>query len=609
MTKPAYDSGVLPQKECLVCGKQIDVFSEKKNKSRPNAVCPYCHSYERQILKEWFDSILPNETVKLLHFAPEDAFRQNIEKYSSIDYWPVDINPKKDIREVVDITKIPFNDNEFDFIVCNHVLEHVADDKTAMSELYRVLKYGGKAMINVPIKMEMIETLQDDRYNTEELRKLYYGQGDHLRFYGADYVEKLKNAGFKVMVLRPNAHLDESEIEKYGLKRSQKVFICEKCCEGVLETHLNKKQSIIKQGSPECFEGFPLRVHWDVTSHCNFRCSYCFDAGKGYKKDFCTLEQAETAIKHLASANRPSYQVGLLGGEPTTHPHLAEIITLLCQYLGDRLEMLQIITNGSFSESQMKAILKAGEQVKVKLIISVHLEYMGVERVVELVKQYSSRTRLHIALMFHPELIDKAKAVADALCDLRRTYPFSMKVSMLREPPKFDKLDSRYTQEHFNCVERIEKSFGIVHSEGPKRPIKPRKTKTFGREFLVERDENGSVENYEWISIPELKKMTGNVFTGMTCCAGTNVVRIKADGLVRGMICGLDSATCNIFEENPFMREDWIHSVLCTKNMCGCEVNYRIPKFRSSDEAQKFIAEKKLEQKILMSEYLDNKKK
>ena len=95
------------------------------------------------------------------------------------------------------------------------------------------------------------------------------------------------------------------------------------------QIELEKKQPIIRQGSPEYFEGLPLTVSWKLTSYCNFRCSYCFDAGKGYEKAFCTLEQAETAIKHIASTNRPNYQVSLLGGEPTTHPHLAEIITLL----------------------------------------------------------------------------------------------------------------------------------------------------------------------------------------------------------------------------------------------------------------------------------------
>ena len=361
---------------------------------------------------------------------------------------------------------------------------------------------------------------------------------------------------------------------------------------------LRKKQPIIRLGSPECFDGFPLLVSWDVTSYCNFRCSYCYHAGKEYKKDFCTLEQAETAIKHLASANRPFYQVNLVGGEPTTHPHLAEIISLLHKHLGDRLEMLQIITNGSFSESQIKPVLMMGEQANVKLSVSIHLEYMNVERVVELVKRHSLQTHLRIDLMFHPELIDKTMEMAETLCDLRRDYPFEIVLSMLREPPKFGRLDSRYTQEHFNCAERIRERFEKMSADGPKWhgnfPI------SFGSHFFVERKESEIIENYERLSASEVKDMTRSVFMAMTCCAGTSIAKIEVDGRVKGMICGLDSPSCNIFEENPFLREDWMHGIFCTRDMCGCSVNYRIPKFRSPVEAEKFIAEKRLEQKKLM---------
>ena len=359
-----------------------------------------------------------------------------------------------------------------------------------------------------------------------------------------------------------------------------------------------KKQTIIRQGSPECFNGMPLHVYWDVTQHCNFRCSYCFCAGSEYKKDFCTLEQAETAIKHLASANRPSYQVTLAGGEPTLHPHFVEIIRLLCQYLGDRLEMLQITTNGSFGENQIEAILKAGEQVNVKLVISVHLEYMNVERVVELVKRYSLRTRLQIALMLHPKLVDKAMSLGNVLCDLRRDYPFGMTIGMLREPPMFDRFDSRYKQEHFNSAEKIRERFEKVSKEASK--WSENQKEIIGWQFLVERKVNDSIEGYEQLSLSELKDLTGNSFTDMTCCAGTCIIRIVGDGRVRGTLCGRVQPVCNIFEENPFLREDWMHGIFCTRDMCGCSVNYRIPKFRSPVEAEKFIAEKRLEQKKLM---------
>ena len=368
-----------------------------------------------------------------------------------------------------------------------------------------------------------------------------------------------------------------------------------------VQGQLRKKQPIIRQGSPECFEGLSLKVDWNVTSHCNFRCSYCFHAGHEYKKDFCTLEQAETAVKHLASANRPSYQVSLLGGEPTTHPHLAEIMSFLHEYLGDRLESLAIISNGSFGEKQMESIIKEGDRHLIKIIFSVHLEYMRIERVVELVKRLSNHVQLHVNLMFHPELFAKAQTMVETLCELRKDYPYIFKIVMLRIPPKFDKIDPRYTQEQYDWADNAMQKFRGAALNGAKWTKSY--PKTTGWEFLVEKRIGNIVETYERKNLSQLKELTGNVFTGITCCAGTNVIQIGVDGKVRGMVCGLDRPTCNIFEENPFLREDWMHGVFCTRAMCGCNVNYRIPKFKSPTDAQKFIAEKKLEQKKLMRDY------
>ena len=376
----------------------------------------------------------------------------------------------------------------------------------------------------------------------------------------------------------------------------------EELCHRRTHNQLRKNQSIIRQGSPECFESLSLKVDWALTSHCNFRCSYCFHAGKEYKKDFCTLEQAETAIKHLASANRPSYQVSLLGGEPTTHPHLAEIMSFLHEYLGDRLESLAIISNGSFGEKQMESIIKEGERHLIKIIFSVHLEYIRIERVVELVKRLSNHIQLYVHLMLHPELFAKAQTMVETLCELRKDYPYIFKIVMLRIPPKFDKIDPRYTQEHYDWADNAMQKFRGVASDGVKWASYP---KTIGWESLVEKKTGNVIETYERNNPSQLNDLTGNVFSGMICCSGTNVVKIKVDGRVKGMVCDLDRPTCNIFEENPFVKDDWMHGIFCTKAMCGCSVNYRIPKFKSPTAAQKFIAEKKLEQKKLMSESQD----
>lgn len=373
-------------------------------------------------------------------------------------------------------------------------------------------------------------------------------------------------------------------------------------CGNTAEASKENKPHILRQGSMDSFtDGMPLHVDWMLSTFCNFRCSYCFAAGKEYKKDFCTLEQAETAIKHIASANRSAYDVTLIGGEPTTHPQLAEIITLLQKHLGDKLERITIVSNGSFSERQMEAVLGAKGQTGILLIISIHLEYVGVDRVVALVKRLSNHVFLHMKLMLQPDLFDKAKAMADALCELRKEYLFYMEIGMLREPPQFDRYDSRYTQHHLDWVEETRGKWNEIAVKGPKRSLSDLKKIT--REYWVERRTSEGDEMFDVVDLKKLKELTQYQFEGMTCCAGINLVQILADGKVSGAVCKLCWHEANIFKENPFEHEDWVHGVRCTMRMCGCNANYRIPKFRSKEDAERFIAEKRGEQKRLKQEY------
>ena len=130
------------------------------------------------------------------------------------------------VRKAVDITNITFDDNSFDLIMCTHVLEHIPDDRKAMRELYRVLKKGGLAFLNVPL-FNRAKTLENPEYNTPELRLKYYGQADHVRAYGQDYPQRLSAAGFNIQRITFE-NVDEKTVRRYGLDRNEKIFLCRK---------------------------------------------------------------------------------------------------------------------------------------------------------------------------------------------------------------------------------------------------------------------------------------------------------------------------------------------------------------------------------------------
>ncbi len=163
--------------------------------------------------------------MRVLHFAPEGIFKRLFESFKDIDYWPVDLN-LGNLRKAVDITNITFPNESFDLIMCTHVLEHVLDDRKAMSECYRVLKTGGIALLNVPI-FYIPTTFENPEYNTPELRLKYYGQADHVRAYGLDYPQRLIESGFNVELVTLK-DFNEKLLTRYGVNKNEKIFLCRK---------------------------------------------------------------------------------------------------------------------------------------------------------------------------------------------------------------------------------------------------------------------------------------------------------------------------------------------------------------------------------------------
>lgn len=197
---------------------------------RDNVLSPSTLSLERHrllwlYLKDQTDFFTKNS--KVLHFAPEQAFYKRFRALSHLEYTTTDLeSPLADVK--ADICKLPFADNTYDIILCNHVLEHIPDDTQAMKELFRVLKSGGMAILQIPIEMNRTTTFEDDSITDPKERAKIFGQYDHVRVYGLDYFEKLRSIGFKVDEVDYTNHLSKEDVKRYGLADGEILPVCYK---------------------------------------------------------------------------------------------------------------------------------------------------------------------------------------------------------------------------------------------------------------------------------------------------------------------------------------------------------------------------------------------
>ncbi len=217
---------------CPCCNGHFRKFLPFGVKPRSNARCPRCGSLERHRLL-WL--YLKNRTkffsdnLKVLHFAPEYIFQRTFTSLPNLDYVSADLDSPLAMVNM-DITNIAYKDNSFDVILCIHVLEHVLDDQKAMRELFRVLKSGGWAILQVPILRE--KTFEDPTIMTPEKRLKHFGKEDHVRIYGLDYKERLENAGFSVKVDSYLTELSKDIVNQYSLMPEgvlkENIYFCSK---------------------------------------------------------------------------------------------------------------------------------------------------------------------------------------------------------------------------------------------------------------------------------------------------------------------------------------------------------------------------------------------
>lgn len=217
--------------ECPICKKSFKKFFPYGREARDNALCTNCLSLERHRLIYLYlkrESSIFTKNTQLLHIAPEACLIDIFKKSDNIEYTTADLySPLAEIK--MDIHNMPFDNNYFDFILCNHVLEHVENDIKALSEIKRVLKKGGRAIVQVPFYHPIPnKTIEDKSITSKADREKLYGQDDHVRKYGKDYDKRLKEGGLKTMVIDQSKFLSNSEKIKYGLDLLENLYIIEK---------------------------------------------------------------------------------------------------------------------------------------------------------------------------------------------------------------------------------------------------------------------------------------------------------------------------------------------------------------------------------------------
>jgi SAM-dependent methyltransferase len=217
--------------ECPCCATTFSALwpsGETADSVRENSMCPNCGSLERHRLLWLYINAHPEmlfDGARVLHVAPETIIAELLRRMAAIDYVGADAEQGRAAVQM-DLTAIDEPDASFDAIVCYHVLEHIADDGLAMRELRRVLKPGGWALLQSPLRLDLEHTYEDWTITSPIERERAFGQRDHVRLYGRDYGARLEDAGWRVDRVDFVSTLPDALATRYAIDPAEELYLC-----------------------------------------------------------------------------------------------------------------------------------------------------------------------------------------------------------------------------------------------------------------------------------------------------------------------------------------------------------------------------------------------
>ena len=216
---------------CPCCGWRLRAFTTGglSLRRRHHGYCPRCNSKARH-RRVWLylreRTNLFDDQMRLFEVSPKYSFSRRFVRMPNIEYVTGDISTRPNVALKMDLTAVPLRSCSFDAVICQHVLEHIEDDRSAIAEIYRILRPGGWALISVPLRLDQ-PTYEDASIVTPADRKAAFGEISHVRFYGYDLRERLADAGF-VVSLDHASDLDEGKKRRHGLLNDENIFLCRK---------------------------------------------------------------------------------------------------------------------------------------------------------------------------------------------------------------------------------------------------------------------------------------------------------------------------------------------------------------------------------------------